>query len=79
MGATGVAAAAAAGGGHPPASAVSPFGSNEAVHLARVGHIEVDLGSASPAGLRRVACVGAPRTTVCFVAGIQSSASTASP
>jgi hypothetical protein len=78
-GATAAAAAAVGGGRNAPASGVSPFGSNAAVHLARVGQIEVDLGSANPVGLRRVACVGAPRTTDCFVSGRQSSASTASP
>lgn len=44
----------------------SPFGGSVPVHIAHVGHIDVDLG---PAGgrLARVACAGAGADTACFV------------
>lgn len=74
----GVAAAAAAaaialaghvGGTHPAAGTVSPFGGPVPVHIARVGHIEVDLEAPAPARLRRVGCAGPSGPgTACFVA-----------
>jgi len=47
---------------------MSPFGGSVPVHIAHVGHIEVDLES-SPASSRldRVRCAGAARGTACFV------------
>ncbi len=47
---------------------VSPFGGSVPVHIARVGHIDVDLALSGSAGLRQVSCAGAAAgTTVCFV------------
>ena len=53
-----------------PASAgtVSPFGGSVPVHIAHVGHIEVDLERSSAVGLRSVRCAGAARGAACFVA-----------
>ena len=45
----------------------SPFGGSVPVHIARLGHIDVDLSPAG-AGLARVRCVGAGAGTACFVA-----------
>jgi hypothetical protein len=61
------AAVAAAGAPSPAPSPVTPFGGPVAVHIARIGHIDLDTGPASGAGLRRIACAGAPPTTSCFV------------
>jgi hypothetical protein len=63
------AAAAAAASGHAPARApVTPFGGSVHVLVARPGRIDVDLGSASSVGLRRVRCSGpAAGSTACFV------------
>ena len=44
------------------------FGGSAPVHIAHVGRIEVDLGSAAAGGLRRIACAGAASATVCYVA-----------
>lgn len=54
-------------GSSPGSGPVSPFGGSEPVHIARVGHIEVDLERGSGSGLRRVACA-APGGERCFVA-----------
>ena len=55
------------------ATSAAGFGASEAVHIARVGQIEVDLEPAAAAGLRRVACAApSTRTTSCFV-GVESS------
>jgi hypothetical protein len=49
-------------------SSAGGFGASEAVHIIRVGQIEIDLEPAA-AGLRRVACAGpSVPTTSCFVA-----------
>ena len=73
----GVAAAAAAAvialAGHafgtsPASGAVSPFGGSVPVHIAHVGHIEVDLERSSAVGLRSVRCAGAASGAACFVA-----------
>ena len=56
--------------GMPPAHApVSPFGASVPVHVAHVGHIEVDVeGSAGPTSLLRVRCAGAVGAgTACYV------------
>ena len=49
------------------ASQQSPFGGSVAVHIAQVGHIEVDLRSAPSGRLARVRCSGAQAGTACFV------------
>jgi len=56
-------------GTQSPVVPASPFGSSVPVHLAQVGHIEVDLeGSGPAAGLVRVRCAGSSNTeTACFV------------
>jgi hypothetical protein len=61
-------------GTQPATVPVSAFGGSAPVHIAHVGHIDVDREKGS-AGLGRVACAGASnrtivsnRTTVCFVA-----------
>jgi hypothetical protein len=64
--------ASAAIAGAPSAGSPSPgssaFGGPVPIHLARVGHIEIDIGPAGSAGLRQVRCAfsAAPGTT-CFV------------
>ncbi|HEY4412818.1 MAG TPA: hypothetical protein VGN06_07455 [Gaiellaceae bacterium] len=66
---TASAAVASAPGDRPARPQVSPFGGSVAVHLAHVGHIEVALGPAGSAGLRRVQCAASvDPTTSCFVA-----------
>ncbi len=67
-----VAAAAVALVGHalgtqPAAVPVSAFGGSAPVHIAHVGHIDVDLEASSTAGLKRVQCVSASGRTACFV------------
>ena len=74
----GMAAAAAAAvialAGHalgttsPASGTVSPFGGSVPVHIAHVGHIDVDLQGSSSLGLHRVRCTTGPATTSCFVA-----------
>jgi hypothetical protein len=74
----GIAAAAAAAvialAGHalgttsPASGAVSPFGGSVPVHIAHVGHIDVDLQGAGSSGLRGVRCATGPATSSCFVA-----------
>lgn len=62
--------AAAASSSGPAARSHVPtsgFGGSTAVHILHVGRIEVDLGPAGSAGLRRVTCAGAPIGTDCFV------------
>jgi hypothetical protein len=71
--ATAAAAAAAAIAGHaigtsPAAVTMSPFGGSVPVHIGRVGRIEVDLGSSSASGLRRVKCASGPAQLACYVA-----------
>lgn len=68
--ATGSAAASTLAGGSTPANVpVSAFGGPVAVHVARVGRIEVDLESGGASGLRRIRCAGLPpRAAACFVA-----------
>jgi hypothetical protein len=51
-----------------PAVRQSPFGESVAVHIAQVGHIEVQLGSASAGRLAHVHCYAASPGTNCFVA-----------
>jgi hypothetical protein len=69
-----IAAAAVALAGHaigtsPTDGTVSPFGGSVPVHLAHVGHIDVDLEASVASGLHRVTCAGAPGAgTQCFVA-----------
>jgi len=49
-------------------SSAAGFGASEAVHIAHVNRIEVDVEPASAAGLRRVVCaLPSPPTTSCFV------------
>jgi hypothetical protein len=49
-------------------SPAARFGASEAVHIARVSRIEIDLEPAAAAGLRRVVCARpSPPTTSCFV------------
>ena len=72
-GAVAVAAAAVAlvgkaAGTQPATVPVSAFGGSVPVHIAHVGHIDVDLEASSGAGLRRVRCVSASGRTACFVA-----------
>ena len=71
------AAAAAAIAGHaigtnnPAAVTMSPFGGSVPAPIGpigHIGHIEVDLGSSSASGLRRVTCASGPATLACFVA-----------
>ena len=67
------AAAAAAIAGHvigtsPAAVTMSPFGGSVPAPIGHIGHIEVDLGSSSTSGLRRVTCASGPATLTCFVA-----------
>jgi len=68
------AAAAAAIAGHaigtnnPAAVTMSPFGGSVPARIGHIGHIEVDLGSSSTSGLRRVTCASGPATLACFVA-----------
>ena len=66
--AAGGALSGALGAQHGSAVRQSPFGDSVPVHIARVGHIEVDLGSASAGRLARVRCFGASTGTDCFVA-----------
>jgi hypothetical protein len=67
-------AAIVAAGGHalaaqPYKGPMTPFGGPVAVHIAHVGHIDVDLGPGGRAGLERVRCGGiAGGTTACYVA-----------
>jgi len=49
-------------------AAPSPFGGLVAVHVARVGQIEVDLEAARASDLRPIVCNGATVGTTCFVA-----------
>jgi hypothetical protein len=52
----------------PATGTVSPFGGSVPVHIARIGHIEVDLeGSGARASLQRVRCATASGTLACFV------------
>jgi hypothetical protein len=63
------AVAPAAGPSIARGSSAGGFGASEAVHIMRVGQIEIDLEPAAAAGLRRVACAGpSTPTTSCFVA-----------
>ena len=75
----GMAAAAAAAvialAGHalgtsPASGPVSPFGGSVPVHIAHVGHIDVDLQGPSATGLHRVRCAVGPATTSCFVGAL---------
>lgn len=68
--ATLLAVAVALAGTAPSSGQVSgPFGGPMPVHLAHVGHIEVDLEPGRVAGLRRVPCAGvASPLASCFVA-----------
>jgi hypothetical protein len=51
-----------------PAIPPSDFGGSEPVHIATIGHIEIELEPSSATGLRPVRCAGtASRTTTCFV------------
>lgn len=52
--------------GLPPAVSGGAFGGPVPVHIARVGHIEVDLEPAAPDALERTGCAGAPPGTTCF-------------
>ena len=51
----------------PASGPVSPFGGSVPVHIAHVGHIDVDLQGGSSTGLRRVRCAAGPATNSCFV------------
>lgn len=55
-------------GSSPAPGTVSPFGGSVPVHIAHVGHIEVDLESSGGAGLRKVRCAGGPAGSSCYVA-----------
>jgi hypothetical protein len=57
--------------GPQPLPPPSPFGGLRAVHIAKVGHIEVDLEPAQANTLRRIVCDGAPVGTTCFVAAAE--------
>jgi len=50
-----------------PGQQQSPFGGSVPVHIAQIGHIEVDLRSAPAGRLARVRCSGAQAGTACFV------------
>ena len=63
-----VALAGHALGSPPGPGTVSPFGGPVPVHIAHVGHIEVDLDRSSAAGLRQIRCAGAASGATCFVA-----------
>lgn len=52
----------------PDPGIVSPFGGSMPVHIAHVGHIDVDLESSSSAGLRKVPCASGLHGIACFVA-----------
>ena len=63
-----LALAGKAAGMQPAAVPASAFGGSVPVHIAQVGHIDVDLEASSSAGLRRVRCLSASGRTACFVA-----------
>ncbi len=63
----GLAAAASVIGTPRQIPAQSPFGGSAAVHIARVGRIEVNLSSRAGV-LLRVPCVGARPGTDCYLA-----------
>ena len=66
--ATAVIAFAGHGLGSSPARVpVSPFGGSTAVRIAHVSRIDVALGPAGSAGLRRVRCVGAAAGKACYI------------
>jgi hypothetical protein len=46
---------------------VTPFGASVPVHIAHVGHIDVDLVSAGTGSLSRVQCGRSAAGTACFV------------
>lgn len=54
-------------GASPSPGPVSPFGGSVPVHIAHVGHIDVDLQSSSSAGLRKVRCAATQSGYSCFV------------
>lgn len=68
MAAAAASAAAAVVGGHSPTMPTSAFGGAFPVHIAKVGHIDVDLESDGRWALRQLPCVGASDTTVCYSA-----------
>jgi hypothetical protein len=55
------------GTGTPSSYPVTSFGGPRPVHVAQVGHIEVDLEPSGAAELHRVACAGVSPGTACYI------------